>query len=297
VTVENMDLLSGGEREERAAELMAAPLPGGGPDRVVAGTIGLGATTFAAPMRPLLARPLAATAPMGVAQPPAATDPGPGPDFAIVAVAVGDGIASAFAAAGVRSLVPGGQGDNPSTGELLAAIGATRAAVVALLPNNPNVRLAAEQAAALSKDAQVLVVPTRNAAEGLAAVLAVDPRLDPVANQARMARAAASVRSFIVTRAVRDARVSGREVKRGQALALDPDDGLLAAGPDRVEVALAGIRAIAQGAELLTIHYGADADLDEAERLAHLATAALPGVEVEVMHGGQPHHAYLVAAE
>ncbi|MFN8623940.1 MAG: DAK2 domain-containing protein [Chloroflexota bacterium] len=276
VTVENMDLLSAGEREERAAELLGSPLPAPGP--VSAG-------------RPIVA-PVAAVR----RAVPAPAD-APRPDFAVVAVAVGAGIAAAFDAAGVRSLVPGGQGDNPSTGELVAAIEATRARSVVLLPDNPNVRLAAEQAATLVRDTEVHVVPTRNAAEGLAAVLAVDPRLDATANAQRMRDAAARVRSFIVTHAVRDATLGGRKVRRGQALAMDPRDTILANGPDRVAVALEAIGAIADGAELLTIHYGADADLDEAERLAGLAALALPDVAVEVVHGGQPHHAYLVAAE
>ncbi|MFN8622589.1 MAG: hypothetical protein U0869_17775 [Chloroflexota bacterium] len=49
---------------------------------------------------------------------------------------------------------------------------------------------------------------------------------------------------------------------------MDPRDTILANGPDRVAVALEVLSATADGAELLTIHYGADADLDEAERLA-----------------------------
>ena len=268
VTIENMDLQSAGEREERAAELLGVPVS-------------------------VLDHATAANA-QEVEATPAIEARVP---FAIVAVAVGEGIATAFAAAGIRALVPGGQGANPSTGELLAAIEAARADTVVLLPNNPNVRLAAEQAAHLATGATVHVVPTRNAAEGLAAVLAVDPRAEPAANAARMARAAAGVRSFVVTTAVRDARFGGRSVKRGHAIALDPDDGLLASGTDRVAVALDAALALADGAELLTIHYGADADLDEAERFADRVMEARPELVVELVHGGQPHHAYLVAAE
>jgi len=278
VTIENMDLLSAGEREERAAELLGVPVE---------------ALDQATAAESRAAAPGSRAAPATAAGSPAqARVP-----FAVVAVAVGEGIATAFTAAGVRALVPGGQGANPSTGELLAAIEAARADVVVLLPDNPNVRLAAEQAAALATGMTVHVVPTRNAAEGLAAVLAVDPRADAATNAARMARAADAVRSFVVTTAVRDARFGGRSVKRGHAIAVDPDDGLIASGPDRVAVALEAALTIADGAELVTIHHGADADLAEAERLAARVMAARPELIVEVVHGGQPHVAYLVAAE
>lgn len=294
VTVENMDLLSAGEREERAAELLSVA-----PSELAR----VGAMGGPMPGRPMTApSPAARPAAAGVAAARSEMDDhhgveGPVVPFAVVAVAAGPGIAQAFEAAGVAGLVRGGQGENPSTGDLVAAIHDAGAETVVVLPNNPNVRLAAQQAAALSHGTTVHVVPTRNAAEGLAAMLAVDPRGDADANVERMRRAAASVRTFSVTHAVRDAKLGGRKVHTGDAIALDPDDGLIAAGKDRVEVAVDAARRVAEGAELVTIHYGADADLDEAQRLAGRLAAALPAVEVEVVHGGQPHYAFLVAAE
>ena len=287
VTVENMDLLSAGEREERAAELLSVP-----PSELAR----VGAMAAA----PMPGRPVTAPVPMRSA---AGSAPSGAPvarrqvPFGVVAVAAGPGIAQAFEAAGVAALVRGGQGENPSTGDLLAAIREAAADAVVVLPNNPNVRLAAQQAAALSGPIVVHVVPSRNAAEGLAAMLAVDPRADAASNAERMRHAAASIRTFSVTRAVRDATLGGRRVRTGDAIALDPDDGLIASGKDRVEVAVEAARTVAAGAELVTVQYGADADLDEARRLAGRIAAALPGVEVEVLHGGQPHYAFLVAAE
>ena len=80
----------------------------------------------------------------------------------------------------------GGQSANPSTGELLRVARLARAREVLLLPNNPNVRLAAEQAAKVCEDKRLVVVPTRNAAEGIAALLALDPTLDAAANAGPM---------------------------------------------------------------------------------------------------------------
>ena len=101
----------------------------------------------------------------------------------------GDGLAAIFRDFGVAAVVQGGQSANPSTGELLAAIEPVEAREIILLPNNPNVILAARQVAAMT-DRPIVVVPTRNAAEGFAALLALDPNLDAAANAARWTRPA-----------------------------------------------------------------------------------------------------------
>ncbi len=221
----------------------------------------------------------------------------------VVAVAPGDGLAEALAAFGIAderlhvSLVRGGQAENPSAGQILAAIAASPAEEIVVLPNNPNVKLAAGQAAEMA-DRPVRVVPTRNAAEGIAALLAVDPAVGASGNVEAMLEGSRSIQTLLVTEAVRDAVVSGRKVRRGQAMALDPDDGLLAADDDRERAVLAGIGALAPGFSLVTLWYGDGADLAEAERLARLVREAWPAVEeVEVRHGGQPHYRYLVSVE
>jgi uncharacterized protein len=217
--------------------------------------------------------------------------------LSIVAVASGDGIVRVFEGFGVERIVRGGQSANPSTGELLAAIRATAAVDVLLLPNNPNVKLAAEQAASLADGKRVVVVPTRNAAEGFAALLALDPSLDAPANREPMLRAARAVQTLLVTQAARDAKMGSRKVKKGQAIALDPDDGLLAVHKDRLEATIAAVKALRPGFELITLYYGEGADLDEAQRLARRLGEVFPSVEVDVEHGGQPHYSYLLSAE
>ena len=218
------------------------------------------------------------------------------PALGVVVVAAGDGLAAIFRDFGVAAIVQGGQSANPSTGELLEAIGAVRAREVIVLPNNPNVVLAARQVAAMA-DRPVVVIPTRNAGEGFAALLALDPGLDAAANAGPMSEAARAIQTLAVTEAVRDATIGRRKVKRGQTIALDPDDGLLAAGGDRDKVVLAAVAALNPGFELLTLFYGDGADLAEAEAMARQIGAASSGVEVEVRHGGQPFYRYLITAE
>jgi DAK2 domain fusion protein YloV len=222
--------------------------------------------------------------------------PAAAPALGVVAVVSGDGLAAIFRDFGVAAVVQGGQSANPSTGELLEAIGAVDAREIIVLPNNPNVVLAARQVASMT-DQPVTVVATRNAAEGFAALLALDPGLDAEANAGPMFEAARAIQTLVVTEAVRDATIGGRKVKRGQTIALGPDDGLLAAGNDREKTVLDGTAAFAPGFELITLFYGDGADLAEAEAMARRIGTTLHGVEVEVRHGGQPFYRYLISAE
>jgi dihydroxyacetone kinase-like predicted kinase len=221
-------------------------------------------------------------------------DPALGP--AIVAVVAGDGLEKLFRDFGVAHIVRGGQTANPSTGELLRIARLARSREVLLLPNNPNVRLAAEQAARICEDRRLVVVPTRNAAEGVAALLAYDPDVDAAANAEPMTTAGRGLATLQVTEAVRDAKIGGRKVRKGQTIALDPDDGLVAVDSDRDKAVLQAVATFPAGTELVTVYYGEDATLLETEAIASRIGTAL-GAEVEVVHGGQPHYRYLISAE
>ena len=224
------------------------------------------------------------------------TPPGEPIPLAVVAVTSGDGLAAIFRDFGVHGVVMGGQTANPSTGELLEAVQAINAREVLLLPNNPNVVLAARQVAQMT-ERPVGVVATRNAAEGFAALLALDPAKGADANAVGMTAAGRGIQTLAVTEAVRDATIGGTKVKRGQAIVLDPDDGLIACRDKSDDAVIAGIRALAPGFELLTIYYGDGADLATTEALARKIHDLGTGAEVEVVHGGQPHYRYLISAE
>ncbi len=215
---------------------------------------------------------------------------------AIVAVVAGDGLEKLFRDFGVAHIVRGGQTTNPSTGELLRIARLARSREVILLPNNPNVRLAAEQAARICDDRRLVVVPTRNAAEGMSALLAFDPELDANANVEPMTSAGRGLATVQVTEAVRDAKIGGKKVKKGQTIALDPDDGLVAVDSDRDKAVLKAVATFPAGMELVTVYYGEEATLAEAEAISRRIGADL-GAEVDVVHGGQPHYRYLISAE
>jgi DAK2 domain fusion protein YloV len=306
ITVENLDSQSQEAREEREAELSVGQFVAhvGAVDGAGTGVHGAGhgrgghhegrphvdLETYGAEME---AAPVGTNGSNGTGNGAAVQETVP---LAVVAVAAGDGLARIFDSYGVAAVVHGGQTNNPSTGELLDAVERIAADEILLLPNNPNVVLAARQAAEMTSR-RVRVVPTRNAAEGFAALLALDPGRDATANAEFMTLAGRAVQTIQVTEAVRDAMIGGRRVRMGQTIVLDPDDGLLAVNNDRMKAVLAALRALEPGFELVTIYYGDGADLAEAEGVARRIGELRPGVEVEVIHGGQPHYRYLIAAE
>jgi DAK2 domain fusion protein YloV len=295
IMVTNLDHQTQEVRDRRVAELVAPRTKGASADARTA-TAGEDAAHGPAPVT---GGPSAAAS--GRSSTPAAMwiDPrarnGATMPLAIIAVAAGDGLEAEFKARGASAIVRGGQTANPSTGELLAAIQRLNAAEFIILPNNRNVVLAATQVAALATR-PVHVVPTRNAVEGLEAILAVAPGLDVATNLARMVEGSRAVQTLQVTSATRDAKVGGRKVKKGQTIVLDPDEGLVAADRDRTKAVLAALGTLRPGFEQLNILYGEGAELAEAELLARAITDAFPGVDVDVARGGQPLYPYLLAA-
>jgi len=293
ITVENLDSQSHEVRERRAAEAVGTPIESRGKSGHHEGRPHVDLGMYGAEVDPVTdGGSNGSTGPNGSgALPPAGLVP-----MAVVAVAAGEGLARIFDSYGVAAVVHGGQTNNPSTGELLDAVEKLGAEEVLLLPNNPNVLLAARQAAEMTTR-RVRVVPTRNAAEGFAALLALDPSRDATANAEVMTLAGRAVQTLQVTEAVRDATIGDRRVKTGQTIVLDPDDGLLAAGTDRMKAILTALEALESGFELITLYYGAGVDPAEAEAVASRVREWRAGVEVEVVHGGQPHYRYLIAAE
>jgi DAK2 domain fusion protein YloV len=273
ISVENLDNQARDVREAKAESFTGVAVSAEGPPAVATSTNGTG--------------------PAVTVTEPAGSNALP---LAVIAVAAGDGLAAIFADFGVAEVVRGGQSANPSTGELLEAIERTDAREILLLPNNPNVVLAARQVASMT-ERPVAVVPTRNAAEGFAALLELDPTRGAEENATSMTTAARSVQTLSVTEAVRDAHIGSKKVKRGQTIALDPDDGLVAVHNDRDACVLAAIDRLEAGFELVTVFYGDGADLPEAEAISRKIQVAVPGIDVEVRHGGQPFYRYLIAAE
>ena len=312
ISVENLDTMADDVREARATQFVGEA--GAGVQRATSAAAATTAATGAVATEPApaIARPVsggngARPADAGPSTPPVVPawatptdeavvpiDPSLGP--AIVAVVAGDGLEKLFRDFGVQLIVRGGQSANPSTGELLRIARLAKSREVIVLPNNPNVRLAAELACRLCEERRLVVVPTRNAAEGIAALLAFDPDAEAAANVEPMTAAGRGLTTLQVTEAVRDSKIGGKKVKKGQTIVLDPDDGLVAADGDREKAVLAAVDTLPKGVELVTLYYGEDATLAEAESISRTIGERV-GAEHEVVHGGQPHYRYLISAE
>jgi DAK2 domain fusion protein YloV len=204
-----------------------------------------------------------------------------------VAVASGDGMRGLFESFGVYVL-DGGRTLNPSTYDLLAAIHATDAEQVVVLPNSPNVLMAAERAAALS-DKTVAVVGSRSQQAGLAAAVSLDPGRSAAANAAAMTETLERVRTGAVAPAARD-DAQGR-FRQGDAVGFVEEE-IVAWGSPR-DTLRGVLEQLADHAELITCLRGADAPLDD-ETVQALAAGE---VEFELSDGGQESYWWLLSSE
>ncbi|MBV8987902.1 MAG: hypothetical protein JO372_04995, partial [Solirubrobacterales bacterium] len=204
-----------------------------------------------------------------------------------LAVVTGDGMCGLFEGLGVRVL-DGGPTLNPSTYDLLAAIHAIGTEQVVVLPNSPNVLMAAERAAELSEKT-VRVVPSRSQQAGLAAAVALDPSRSALENAAAMARMLGNVRTGAVAPAARD-DLQGR-FREGDAVGFVEEE-IVAWGKPR-DTLRGVLERLATSAELITCLRGADAPLDD-DTVHALAAGE---VEFELSVGGQPSYWWLLSAE
>jgi uncharacterized protein len=204
-----------------------------------------------------------------------------------LAVTSGSGMRRLFEGFGVRTLDAGPKW-NPSTYDLLAAIHAIPAEQVIVLPNNANVIMAAERAAALA-DRDVQVVPARSPQTGLAAAVSFDPARGVEENAVAMNQALDRVRTGAVAPAARD-DVRGR-FQQGDAIGF-VDDEMVVWGDARE--ALQGVLdRLRPGSELITLLRGAEAPLDD-ETVHALSRDS---VEIELSDGGQANYWWLLSAE
>jgi len=220
----------------------------------------------------------------------------PAVDMGIVAVVAGDGLSDVFTSLGTTAIVPGGQTMNPSTKDLLQAVEQVASEKVIILPNNKNIILTAEQVHSLTTKS-IEVVPTKTIPQGVAALLAFDYEADFETNAQTMRKAQSAVKSIEITRAIRSTQLGGLRIKKKQAIGfLDGD--LVAVGDSTTGVLDEVLAKLDLGkAEVITIYYGADTELAEAEEVSLSIRERNPQLQVDVVRGGQPHYNYIVAVE
>lgn len=216
--------------------------------------------------------------------------------YGIIAVAMGEGIASIFLENNVDVVLSGGQTMNPSTENFVHAIESLPAEHIFLLPNNSNIILAAQQAAELC-ERSVTVIPTRTVPQGLAAVLAFRDEQTAALNADAMTEAAKGVQSGQVTHAVRDTSIDGIDIREGDFIGIK-EKSIVASSSSLQETCreLLG-KMLEEGGELVTVLTGEQASEEDTSALIDWARETYPDAELEVHEGGQPLYPYLFAVE
>lgn len=218
-------------------------------------------------------------------------------DFGFVSVTSGAGLEDLFKDLGVDVIVRGGQTMNPSTEDILEAINATPARNIFVLPNNKNIIMAAEQAVKLT-DRNVIVLQTRTIPQGITAMLAFDESSDFSTNGVNMTKALDNVGSGSITFAVRDSDFEGKQIKKGEILAME--NGKLAFVEKDVTKALIKItkKLIRSSSSYITIIYGSDVTDETAQAAFEALRAKISDdIEIVLVNGGQPVYYYLISVE
>lgn len=218
-------------------------------------------------------------------------------DFGFVSVTSGAGLEDLFKDLGVDVIVRGGQTMNPTTEDILEAINATPARNIFVLPNNKNIIMAAEQAVKLT-DRNVIVLQTRTIPQGITAMLAFDESSDFSTNGVNMTKALDNVGSGSITFAVRDSDFEGKQIKKGEILAME--NGKLAFVEKDVTKALIKItkKLIRSGSSYITIIYGSDVTDETAQAAFEALRAKISDdIEIVLVNGGQPVYYYLISVE
>ncbi|EFI68371.1 glycerone kinase protein [Lysinibacillus fusiformis ZC1] len=216
--------------------------------------------------------------------------------YAIVTIAMGEGVAELLRSIGASYVIEGGQTMNPSTEDIVKAVQEIGAEKVLILPNNKNIVMAAEQAVELL-EIDAAVVPTKTIPQGMAAILAFNPEAAVDVNKKTMSEAFTNVKTGQVTYAVRDTSIDGVEIHKDDFMALAEGKIVLStpALKDAAEKVIKDL--VNEDAEIVTVIYGEDTTEQAASELVAFIEENYPDVEVELFDGKQGLYPYIISVE
>ncbi len=217
-------------------------------------------------------------------------------DFAVIAVASGNGIRKLFESEGVNRIISGGQTMNPSTADIVDAIKKSGAKQAIILPNNGNIVMAAKQAAEVS-DIPVGIVPTKTISQGLTAMLSFDPNASVDENVEAMTEDLDTVVSGEVTQANRDTVIDEIEIHKNDYLGI-VDGSIRVDNPNLINATVEMIeKMLDEDSEIVTLMYGRDSNKSQADQVVEKLEANHDDLEFEIHDGGQPVYNFLVSVE
>lgn len=231
------------------------------------------------------------------AQTPAQVPAQPPKPVGFLAVSVGDGVNEIFKSLGVDHIIEGGQTMNPSTADILDAVDQVNAESIFILPNNKNIILAANQAAELMTDKNLLVIPTKTIPQGITAVINYVPEMSVEDNELTMMQEIGNVKTGQVTYAVRDTMIDDKEIKQGDYMGIG-DAGILSVGQDMLQVTKEMVKSMVdESSELISVYYGGDVQEDAAQQLRKELEETYGNCDIELQYGGQPIYYYVISVE
>ena len=214
-----------------------------------------------------------------------------------ITVSIGDGMNDIFKELGVDYIIEGGQTMNPSTEDMLRAIEEVNAETIYILPNNKNIILAANQAKLLTKDKEVIVIPTKTVPQGITAVVTYSAEASVEENTEAMSEEIKNVKTGQITYAVRDTHIDDKEIHEGDIMGIG-DHGMLAVSTSLEKTTVDTLKAMLdEDSELVTVYYGSDVSAADAQALTAKLQESCPDVEIELQEGGQPIYYYLISVE
>ncbi len=216
--------------------------------------------------------------------------------YGFVAVSMGDGIKACFEDLGADYVVFGGQTMNPSTDDLIAAVGKVNAQTVFLLPNNKNIYMVAKQTEEMVTDKKVIVIPSKSVPQGISAMMAFDESADAEQNTAEMTEALGLVKTLSVTYAVRDSVIGENTITEGAVLGLS--EGKIACVADDDFECLSALSERIKDASMVTVFCGEDVSEEDEARASQILHDTLDkSCEIVFVPGGQPLYHYIISAE
>lgn len=227
----------------------------------------------------------------------AEVDPSEWKEIGFISVSAGDGLSEIFKGLGVDHMIEGGQTMNPSTDDILSAVEKVPAKNIFVLPNNKNIILAANQAASLSEDKKLFVVPTKTIPQGIAALINFIPDQSAEENFERMSEEIGNVKTGQITYAVRDTVIDDKEIKENDYMGIG-DSGILSVGQDMEETLLDMVdQLVDEESGIISLYYGSDVKEADATALAEKLQEKYEDLEVELNCGGQPIYYYILSVE
>ncbi len=221
----------------------------------------------------------------------------PAKEMGFISVSIGEGINEIFRSLGVDYIIEGGQTMNPSTEDVLNAIEKVNAKTIFVLPNNKNIIMAANQAAALTEDKNIVVIPTKTIPQGITALINYIPDQDAATNEMRMAEEIGNVHTGQVTYAVRDTQIDDKEIKEGDYMGIG-DSSILSVGKEMDTVLKDMIaQMVDEDSAVISMYYGEEVQESDAEAVAAYLEETYPDCEVELHFGGQPIYYYVISVE